>query len=65
MNTKTGTHLLMAKEVAAILRVKPARVYDLARKGLIPSVCIGERQIRFQWASLQEWIARGGSIDKR
>ena len=57
--------LLTAKEVAAILRVKPARVYTLARDGLLPSVRIGDRQIRFQLSALQEWIASGGSNGKK
>jgi len=53
--------LLTAKEVSQVLRVKPARVYELARERVIPSVRLGERQVRFDEAALREWIARGGA----
>jgi len=38
--------LLTAEEVAQILRVSKARVYELARRGAVPTVKIGERQLR-------------------
>jgi excisionase family DNA binding protein len=53
--------LLTAKEVSQVLQVKPARVYELARERVIPSVRLGERQVRFDEAALREWIARGGA----
>ena len=53
--------LLTAKEVAPILRVTLARVYELARERAIPTVRIGERQVRFDESALREWIANGGS----
>lgn len=56
--------LLTAKEVARILQVSPARVYELARTGVIPSVRL-TRQVRFEEAALREWVARGGSTEKR
>jgi len=54
--------LLTAKEVAPILQVTPARVYELARERAIPSIRIGERQLRFDEAALREWCASGGSL---
>ncbi len=54
--------LLTAKEVAPILQVKTARVYELARERAIPSVRIGERQLRFDEAALRNWIANGGRL---
>ncbi len=54
--------LLTAKEVAPILRVTPARVYELARGRAIPTIIIGERQVRFDEAALRDWLASGGSL---
>ncbi|MDQ3754019.1 MAG: helix-turn-helix domain-containing protein [Acidobacteriota bacterium] len=54
--------LLTAKEVAPILRVKTARVYELARERAIPAIRIGERQLRFDEFALREWCASGGSL---
>jgi excisionase family DNA binding protein len=55
-------NLLTATEVADMLRVSRARVYDLVRRNLIPSVQIGQRQVRFEEEALNYWIAGGGSI---
>ncbi len=54
--------LLTAKEVAPILRVTPARVYELARERAIPTVRMGERQVRFDESALREWVASGGNL---
>jgi excisionase family DNA binding protein len=51
---------MTAKEVAEILRVTPARVYQMGRKGILPIVRFG-RQVRFDEALLVSWIKRGGS----
>lgn len=50
--------LLTASEVANILRVSTARVYELARIKRIPSMILGQRQVRFDEATLHEWISR-------
>ena len=50
--------LLTASEVATILRVSTARVYELARVKSIPSITLGQRQIRFDETTLHEWISR-------
>lgn len=55
-------NLLTATEVAEILRVSKARVYELARQRVIPVLTLGERQIRFDRDALREWIAAGGSL---
>ncbi len=52
--------LLTAKEVAPLLQVTSARVYELARERAIPVIRIGERQLRFDEAALRDWIAAGG-----
>jgi excisionase family DNA binding protein len=54
-------NLLTATEVAQILRVSKARVYELARQRMLPALTLGQRQIRFEEAALREWIAAGGS----
>lgn len=54
--------LLTAREVSQVLQVTPARVYELARERAIPTVRIGERQVRFDEAALREWIANGGRL---
>jgi len=54
--------LLTAKEVSQVLRVTPARVYELARERAIPAIRMGERQVRFDESALREWIASGGNI---
>lgn len=54
--------LLTANEVADILRVSKARVYELARINSIPSITLGQRQVRFDEAALLEWISRSVGI---
>ena len=54
--------LLTAREVSQVLQVAQARVYELARERAIPTVRIGERQVRFDEAALRDWIKNGGSV---
>jgi excisionase family DNA binding protein len=51
--------LLTAQQVAVFLQVPKARVYELAREGLIPTVHLG-RQLRVSASALDDWIADGG-----
>jgi excisionase family DNA binding protein len=51
--------LLKAVDVAPVLNVSEARVLELARQRLLPSVRLG-RQVRFDSQALDEWIAAGG-----
>ena len=51
------TRLLTAEEVAGILSVSTARVYDLARRNVIPVLKLGQRQVRFDETALRKWIA--------
>jgi excisionase family DNA binding protein len=53
--------LLTAKEVANILCVSTARVYELARTKSIPSITLGQRQVRFDETTLREWISRSNA----
>lgn len=52
--------ILLADEVAEMLRVDRQRVYELVRRNVIPVIRLGERQYRFDADAIREWIARGG-----
>ena len=69
MGTNSITmRLLTADEVAGILSVSTARVYELARRNAIPALRLGQRQLRFDETALRDWIAlasvRRGSLSK-
>lgn len=53
--------ILIADEVAEMLRVDRQRVYELARRNAIPVIRLGERQYRFDSEAIREWMERGGS----
>jgi excisionase family DNA binding protein len=53
--------ILVADEVAEMLRVDRQRVYELVRRKAIPVIRLGERQYRFDAEAIKEWIERGGS----
>ena len=53
--------LLIAEEVATILRVQKWRVYEMVRMNIIPHIKMG-RQIRFSESALRDWISRGGHV---
>jgi excisionase family DNA binding protein len=56
-----GQQILVADEVAEMLRVDRQRVYELARRNAIPVIRLGERQYRFDAEAIRQWITRGGS----
>jgi excisionase family DNA binding protein len=51
--------LVRAGEVAALLSVSVQRVYELARRGIIPSVHLG-KTLRFSPEGIKTFIATGG-----
>ena len=53
--------ILIADEVAEMLRIDRQRVYELVRRDAIPVIRLGERQYRFDAAAIRQWIERGGS----
>lgn len=53
--------ILVADEVAELLRVDRQRVYELARRDAIPVIRLGERQYRFDASAIQAWIENGGN----
>jgi excisionase family DNA binding protein len=56
-----GKAFLTVREVAQLLKIPENRVYDLAARGQIPCVHIGERQLRFIREDLLAWARNGGS----
>lgn len=56
--------ILVADEVAEMLRVDRQRVYELARRNAIPVIRLGERQYRFDAEAIRRWIERGGSAEE-
>jgi excisionase family DNA binding protein len=56
--------LLIANEVAELLRVSEQRVYELSRTGVLPTIRLGERQYRYSKRAILEWLERGGSSEK-
>ena len=55
--------ILIADEVAELLRVDRQRVYELARRQAIPVIRVGQRQYRFNAEAIKTWIERGGSTE--
>ncbi len=47
--------VLIAVEVAELLKVPVPRIYELARQGRIPHVRIG-RQVRFRQEAIETWL---------
>lgn len=56
--------ILIADEVAEMLRVDRQRVYELVRRNAIPVIRVGERQYRFDADAIKQWIERGGKVAK-
>jgi excisionase family DNA binding protein len=61
MNTlNSSPKILIADEVARLLRIDRQRVYELVRKKAIPFILLGERQYRFDEEQILNFIKRGG-----
>lgn len=54
--------LIQAKRASEVLSVSLARLYELARLGVIPVVRLGPRQIRFDEEALTLWAKQGGWV---
>ncbi|MHB8696005.1 MAG: helix-turn-helix transcriptional regulator [Solirubrobacteraceae bacterium] len=53
-----GEPLLTALEVAKLLAVKRERVWSMSRRGEIPTVRLGPREVRYRPEDIEKWIAR-------
>ncbi len=57
--------ILIADEVAEMLRVDRQRIYELVRRGAIPVIRLGDRQYRFNRDVIAAWMERGGNQKER
>src|SRR5258707_4882772 len=57
--------LLDAKEATETPQVNIQRVYELSRRGILPSMRIGPKQIRYEETRLMKWIEYGGRSMRR
>jgi len=55
-----NTRLMTASQTAKLLNISKHRLYDLAKRGIVPHVRLG-RQVRFDKNQIEDWIARGGT----
>lgn len=53
--------ILVAEEVADLLRVDKQRIYELVRTNKIPVIRLGERQYRFSAQAILRWLEIDGS----
>lgn len=57
-----SNRILVATEVAELLRVSTQRVYELCRTdSTFPVIRLGERQFRFAEEEVTRWLVAGGS----
>lgn len=56
--------LLRVPQVAQRLSCSAWRVYELIRRGALPAVYLGPRQMRIQSQALADFIAAGGAREK-
>jgi excisionase family DNA binding protein len=57
--------ILIADEVAEILRVDRQRVYELVRSNSIPFIKLGERQYRFSRPAIENWLGLNGTAKQQ
>jgi len=50
--------LMTAVQVAELLAVPKTRVWSMSRRGEIPTVRIGPREVRYRREDIDIWIAR-------
>ena len=50
---------LTVQEVAELIQVRPARVYEAVRLELLPAIHIG-RQVRIEERAFRDWVRTGG-----
>lgn len=53
--------ILIAEEVAELLRVDKQRVYEMVRTNQIPFIRLGERQYRFSRIAIEKFLEDGGT----
>ena len=53
-----SARLMTAGQVAELLAVPKTRVWSMSRRGEIPTVRIGPREVRYRPEDIEAWIAR-------
>ena len=53
--------ILVAEEVAELLRVDKQRIYELVRTNQIPFIRLGERQYRFSAQAIENFLRGSGT----
>jgi excisionase family DNA binding protein len=53
--------ILVADEVAEILRVDRQRIYQMVREKSLPFILLGQRQYRFSKQAIEAWLEKGGT----
>jgi len=53
--------ILVADEVAQLIRVNRQRVYQMVREKSIPFILLGQRQYRFSKQAIETWLENGGT----
>lgn len=53
--------ILVADEVADLLRVDKQRIWELVRTNKIPVIRLGQRQYRFSAEKIEEFLHDGGN----
>ena len=56
-----NSEILVASDVAQILKIDKQRVYDLVRKDQLPFIRLGERQYRFSKQAIENFLNNGGT----
>ena len=57
-----NNQILVADEVAELLRVDKQRIYELVRTKQIPVIRLGERQYRFSAQAIENFLHGGGTV---
>ncbi|HHU98210.1 MAG TPA: helix-turn-helix domain-containing protein [Petrimonas sp.] len=52
--------LMTASQTAKMLNISKHRLYDLAKRGIVPHVRLG-RQVRFDTKQIDAWLEHGGT----
>ena len=66
--TTVGVHddqVLTMPEVARLLTVSVGRAYELGRSGELPTVTLGERQVRVRRSDLREYLQKRRTLADR
>ena len=50
--------LLTVVEVAELLKVRRQRVWSMSRRGELPTIRLGTREVRYRPEGIGKWIAR-------